>query len=154
MNTKETTELDEHGQPLPNPFYNPLLSALDKIETYCQKQIEHNSEEVILWGQCKKMATDAMAINFSITLDHQEETIEMAEMHLALRELWDELECGYIIGDGKHECGLCGAKAALAEDVKHKAGCIQKLISNIGTAAQAQASLIVQLKHSIQNPRD
>ena len=36
--SKETAELDEHGQPVPNPFYNPLLSALDKIETYCQKQ--------------------------------------------------------------------------------------------------------------------
>ena len=56
----DTAKLDGSGHPIPNPYYNPLLSALDKIEVYCQKQIVCKSNESILWANCKQIAVEAI----------------------------------------------------------------------------------------------
>lgn len=38
---------------------SPIL-ALQRIEAYCQSQIDRNSDEALLWAQCRKIALDAL----------------------------------------------------------------------------------------------
>ncbi len=61
------------------------------------------------------------------------------KLSLALQHLWEELEAGYILHNGKYECGLCKTKLATTpREVKHDDGCIQPLLDEISRCSEGE----------------
>ncbi len=65
--------------------------------------------------------------------------MRQTKLNESLQNLWAELEAGYILHQGKYQCGLCPSKYFYSpEEVKHKEGCVQPLLDEIAKASEGE----------------
>lgn len=111
-----------HNEPWENPPVEGHFVHL-YAQQFASAEVEKSTELIM----AQERQEQARLINERDYFKSQLTTLKAVAEGLAktIRKVWEDDECGYIVGGGKFECCKCGASAMLKIDVPHTEDCSQ-----------------------------